>query len=60
MKSGGGKRGRREEENKVAGGEGEREGQKGELVHAMIMVMNHKSHNIAENKINQIAKLKET
>lgn len=54
----GGKRGGREEENKVAGGEGERGGQKGELVHAMIMVMNHKSHNIAENKINQNSQTK--
>lgn len=59
MKSGGGKRGGREEENKVAGGERERGGgQKGELVHAMIMVMNHKSHNIAENKLNQNSQTK--
>lgn len=58
MKSGGGKRGKREEENKEAGEEGEREGQKGELVHAMIMVMNHKSHNIAENKTNQNSQTK--
>lgn len=63
MKSGGGKRGGKKEENKVAGEErrGERRGreeQKGKLVHAMIMVMNHKSHNIAEENKKQHSQTK--
>lgn len=35
---------------KVAGREGSREGQKGKLVHAMIMVVHHKSHNLLQRK----------
>lgn len=55
----------KKEENRVAGeergGKGRgrgREGQKGKLVHAMIMVMNHKSHNIAEENKNQHSQTK--
>lgn len=65
MKSGGGNRGGNKKRGKQSGrrgegrgGEREREGQKGKLVHAMIMVMNHKSHNIAEENKNQHSQTK--
>lgn len=52
-------RGKQEEKKRKIKWQEERrgEGQKGKLVHAMIMVMNHKSHNIAEE--NQNGKTKE-
>lgn len=62
MKSGGGKEGRKKRGKQSGRREEERrgrEGQKGKLVHAMIMVMNHKSHNIAGKTKNQHSQTKE-